>query len=200
MKINNFENDQYIEDIIASLDKIEDPQLKSLIMRLIAERNDLLTMMEIDPLTGLYNHRKLSHIRAFTAAVMLDIDDFKSINDTFGHDIGDKVIQRIGCLLKASTRMNDYVFRIGGDEFLIVFTDCSENIIMTRVEGILAQISGDINLPNFKVTMSAGVAINSDNSSIETVKKKADEALYESKANGKNRATLYKEKSIRHVL
>ena len=188
------ENDKYVEIIIDNIEQISNLELRKLILRLIEERNYLSTTIKIDPLTGLYNRRILNHIRNHDAAVMMDIDNFKKINDTFGHDVGDTVIQKIGQILKINTRISDYVCRMGGDEFLVVFTNCDKEIITARVDKILKQIENTIVLPNLTVTSSAGIAFNDNNSSIEETVKEADEALYESKNNEKNRVSIYQRK------
>ena len=122
---------------------------------------------------------------------MLDLDDFKLVNDKFGHYTGDVVIRKVAQLVKANTRIYDYVCRIGGDELLIVFTNCSEEVVKSRVEKILRQIAEVIVLPDLSLSASAGMAINTDNSPIEEVIKQADAALYQSKREGKNRLTVY---------
>ena len=188
------ENDKYVEIIKENLSKISDEKIRKLVSRLIDERNYLSNTIRIDPLTGLYNRRILNHIREFDAAVMIDIDDFKIINDAFGHDTGDIVIQRIGQIMKLNMRISDYVCRMGGDEFLIVFTDCDEYIVKSRIEKICKQVEETIKLFNISVTLSAGIAYNNDDSSIEEIITLADQALYNSKNNGKNCITLYSRK------
>lgn len=188
------ENEQYIETIIHKLDTIHDVELRKLILRLIDEREYLATTIKIDPLTGLYNRRILDHIRRCDAAVMIDIDNFKTINDTFGHDMGDTVIQRVAQLLKLNTRISDYVCRMGGDEFLILFTDCDESIVRLRVEKISKQVTETITLPNVPVTLSVGIATTDETTKVEEMITLADQALYDSKNNGKNRTTFYVKK------
>lgn len=184
------ENDRYIETIVSKLDTVPDIELKKLITRLIEEREYLATAIKIDPLTGLYNRRILDHVRRCDAAVMIDIDNFKTINDTFGHDTGDIVIQRVGQLLKLNTRISDYVCRMGGDEFLILFTDCEEDVVKSRLEIISKQVTETILLPNVPVTLSVGIATLDDATKVSEMITLADQALYESKNNGKNRATF----------
>ena len=91
-------------------------QSKGAAEKLIAERNYLRNVAFIDPLTGLNNRNALSRIRDFTGIMMLDVDDFKSINDTYGHDKGDEVLQKIASILLRTTRAKDCLCRLGGDE------------------------------------------------------------------------------------
>ena len=187
------ENDSYVAKISEKIENISDSELKNLVTRLIDERNYLSEIVQIDPLTGLYNRRILPRIRKCSAVVMFDIDDFKDINDSLGHDAGDNVIQKIGQIIKNNTRLSDYVCRTGGDEFLIAFTDCSLEVVSSRVEKICKEITDSIELPNLHVTLSGGIASNKDNESIEELMKKADIALYKSKKEGKNRYNYYEE-------
>ena len=179
------------EEIIKLLD-----QTREVAQRLIEERNYLRDIANIDPLTGLNNRNALSRIRDFTGIMMVDIDDFKSINDTYGHDKGDEVIQKIAHLIKATTRAKDCVCRFGGDEFIAVFVDCPHEVIRERAKKVGAMVSERVVLenPSRNVTTSIGYAFNNYNETFEQVMKHADIALYESKENGKNRVSEYKTK------
>lgn len=190
------EDEKYIQKIVDGIEYL-DSDLKKLIYRLIDERNYLANIVNIDPLTGLYNRRFLERIRECKIALICDIDDFKTINDTYGHDVGDYVIKGISNVLRNNTRINDYVCRLGGDEFFICFTGCDYDFIYDRCEKIKKEINDSIKLPNHKVTISIGCAFNKDNESLETLMKKADEALYESKNSGKNQFTCYDEKKLK---
>lgn len=187
-------NDDYISIIEDKLESVNDDDLKKLIHKLIDDRNYLATIVNIDPLTGLYNRRILERIRQCNIALMCDIDNFKEINDTYGHDVGDYVIKNIASVLRENTRINDYVCRLGGDEFFVGFTNCEYDFIFERCEKIKQEIERRIQLPDKKVTISIGIAFNKNNESITELMKKADEALYESKNNNKNMVTLYEEK------
>ena len=110
---------------------------------LIRENYSLQKESIIDLLTGLYNRRILdSLVKLPTIAIMCDIDNFKMINDTFGHDMGDFVINSIGSILKNNFRNSDYVCRLGVDEFLILIVDYkNEEFILERCEKIKQDIS-----------------------------------------------------------
>lgn len=187
------DNNNYIKTILEKIDKVEDKELVYLVKKLIQERNYLSEIANIDTLTGLNNRRILPRIRECSAAVMCDIDDFKHINDTYGHNVGDLVLKIVTETIRKNTRVNDYVCRLGGDEFLIAFVGCSEDVINRRIECIREELSNrmtELNLGE-NITLSVGVVINSNLENIDELIKKADKALYESKKGGRNKVTRY---------
>ena len=128
---------------------------------------------------------------------MCDIDNFKGINDTLGHDKGDYVINRVGTILKENFRNSDYVCRLGGDEFLILISDYNNReFVLERWEKIKREISDTIVLPNSKVTISMGIAMDNNYNLLDEIIKKADESLYLAKNSGKNQIALSDEKII----
>ncbi|QSX34488.1 GGDEF domain-containing protein [Shewanella avicenniae] len=153
-----------------------------------------------DPLTGLFNRRRFKELvkleqnrmkrqqRCFTIA-LLDIDHFKSINDSFGHDSGDKVLQAVAAMLKQTCREADSICRWGGEEFvvLLVETGLSEaNVVAERIrqECSALQVSG---LAQRTVTVSIGLAeLRPSDLSVEDLINRADKALYQAKARGRN--------------
>ena len=161
--------------------------------KLIEERNYLRNFANIDPLTGLNNRRALDRIRDFTGVLMLDIDDFKSINDTYGHDKGDEVIKKIASIIQRTTRAKDCVCRLGGDEFAAIFVECPHDVIRERAELIGATVRETVTLenPTRNVTTSIGFATNEFNTSLDLIMKQADLALYESKRSGKDKITEF---------
>lgn len=181
-----------IEKLKVKLESVQDEELKELVLMLIKQNASLQKESTIDPLTGLYNRRILdSLVKLPTIAIMLDIDNFKMINDTFGHDMGDYVISNIGTILRNNFRSSDYVLRLGGDEFLILIIDYkNEEFILERCEKVKREIYDMNMVPNHKVTISVGVAIDNNYNKLDEIIKKADESLYVSKNNGKNQVTL----------
>lgn len=181
-----------IEKLKVKLESVQDEELKELVLMLIKQNANLQKESTIDPLTGLYNRRILdSLVKLPTIAIMLDIDNFKMINDTFGHDMGDYVISNIGTILRNNFRSSDYVLRLGGDEFLILIIDYkNEEFILERCEKVKREIYDMNMVPNHKVTISVGVAIDNNYNKLDEIIKKADESLYVSKNNGKNQVTL----------
>ncbi|RMI27596.1 MAG: diguanylate cyclase [Calditrichaeota bacterium] len=160
-----------------------------------------------DHLTGLFNlryfteqlRREFSRARRHQSSIallMLDIDFFKKYNDTYGHQAGDRVLQKVAALLSENTRSSDFVARYGGEEFVII---CPE---LSRKEGEqLAQklcriieeapFPGEEKLPQKRVTISIGVAaFPEDAQEPEELIHQADQALYTAKARGRNRVEL----------
>ena len=158
-----------------------------------------------DGMTGLYNKRTMLELGAqkIEAAqrfnqplsiLVTDIDFFKKVNDTYGHDVGDEVIKGLGRILKETKRATDVVSRFGGEEFVVLcdHTDTQgAHLLAERVRESLATTVFHSSLGNFSVTCSIGVAAwPQGDGSWESLFKAADEALYESKRSGRNRTTL----------
>ena len=154
-----------------------------------------------DSLTGLYNRVSLddSFVRLASfddrnpapriAALMIDIDLFKQVNDTFGHSAGDQVIQRVAESITQSVRPSDLVFRFGGEEFLILISNVDATTAITAAERIRVRVaSWGVEVPT--VTVSVGVALRHVGEAHETLIARADKALYLAKVNGRNRIEL----------
>lgn len=158
----------------------------------------------VDPLTGLYNRRYLmSQLKQFlnrsaqgdrpVSIIAFDIDHFKSVNDTFGHDVGDKVIQEFAHRLQENVRPMDIVCRQGGEEFLVIMPDTTGDLACSAAERMRRSISGvPVNVETLdkplNITVSAGVATEeARGNSADELLKRADEALYQAKKSGRNR-------------
>ncbi len=154
-----------------------------------------------DSLTHLFNRRYLDTVmRHETAAslktgscfgiIILDIDYFKNINDTYGHDNGDKVLEQLADILTHEVRAGDFVFRLGGEEFLIVLGDVNERIICRVAEKIRITINNNTfkltKNENLTVTVSIGVAVHDGHPDFQRTIKLADDALYQAKESGRN--------------
>lgn len=126
--------------------------------------------------------------------LILDIDKFKDINDTYGHSAGDAVLQRIGEFLRSQFREGDIIGRIGGDEFIILMKYVgSRTIARKRVEAMLNEIRSmkHPELEGRPVTFSVGVVFSPESgSSFEELYKNADQALYQTKRSGRNNYTV----------
>ena len=190
----NIDDDSYI-DHLRSVRKEEN----SLVERLIGERLYLSEVFRIDPLTGLYNRKILPKVREIGTVIMCDVDDFKTINDTFGHAIGDQALKAVGESITNNIRIGDIGCRFGGDEFLIVFTTDNREVIDSRMKKIVEDANKAFSYTGYQITMSIGIAFNTENEKLEPMMEKADTALYESKQAGKNRMTFYGEGTSQKV-
>ena len=130
------------------------------------------------------------------ALVLIDVDRFKSINDNFGHSIGDQVLKSLGKTLKSNIRSSDYIARYGGEEFVIILpeTDLNKTIQITKkIRKVVNSLKFELRKKNktLKITCSYGISNFTDKISNTTdVFNAADEALYQSKENGRNQVTL----------
>jgi len=151
-----------------------------------------------DSLTGLLNRRSVEdrlhalmrEERPF-ALVMCDLDNFKVLNDTHGHEAGDRALRLFASTLKTSLRPTDYASRYGGEEFLIVFPDCAADAALSAVERLREELALSANsggVPMF--TASFGVADFSHGATIDGILKHADDALLRAKREGKNRVLV----------
>lgn len=183
---------KYIKRLKEKLATIDDIELSILVNKLINEREELLKSVKLDSLTGVYNRNVLNEIDDFNVVVILDIDNFKAINDTYGHDSGDVALKTISKVLLTNTRINDYVCRYGGDEFLIIFNGCDLDVVCHRLEKIKMELAKPIRNEDFSITLSDGIAVREDDESLEDTITNADIALYMSKMNGKNQFSVYR--------
>ena len=154
-----------------------------------------------DPLSGLLSRRALferidadlARARRHQESVscgLIDVDDFKRINDTYGHVCGDSVIRAVGALMTAALRRYDYAGRYGGDEFLLLLQNTAGNQAVRVAERLVQRIA-DLPLDcagrRFTLTVSIGVAELQDAESVDCWIERADRALYAAKRGGKNR-------------
>jgi|GEM_PF-223937 len=154
-----------------------------------------------DPLTGLKNRRafvsfansdisELNRYGGDDSLIMIDLDHFKSINDTYGHDVGDEVLVELAQRLRRVSRETDIVARLGGEEFGIIVNRATLEEGIISAERFLMAISGDpfkLSIGPLQVTASLGVASLAQNATFDAALKAADEALYEAKRGGRNR-------------
>jgi len=179
----------------------------SLAFRNAITHEQMTKLAAIDALTGLYN-RRFGAIRlheefsrsirsgAPLSVLMFDIDHFKSVNDTYGHSVGDKVLANIAKITSASVREGDVLWRYGGEEFLCVLPGASKNDAMIVAERMRIMVMDSIvkNLEqDIKVTISIGVASypNEKITNADQLVKLADEAMYVAKDTGRNRVVAY---------
>ena len=151
---------------------------------------DLLNRSSFDKALALYSQGSMNF-----ALILVDVDRFKSVNDTYGHAVGDEILRRVAKRLKESFRSTDYVFRIGGDEFAVLMMDVSEALRHT-VEEKLASLKKGLVCPEEglpEITLSIGVAFSDRKDPGESIFKDGDQALYYVKKHGKDGTCFYEE-------
>lgn len=151
----------------------------------------------LDELTALFNRRgalaavatALAKPKATTHATLLvDIDQFKAINDTYGHAAGDAIIGRLAACINRCIRSGDICARLGGDEFMIFAPDCDLDGAREMAERLLTQARADRGADNIAFTVSIGISVEQHhNADFDAMYRRADTALYQAKSQGKNR-------------
>ena len=158
----------------------------------------LLDQALVDPLTGVFNRRhmerclsdaieRLRRNSAPTSLLLIDVDRFKSINDQYGHATGDSVLKGIVSLIQKRLRKLDLLFRIGGEEFMLLLPDTQEAAAAVVAEELRASTAESRLLEEYPVTLSIGVAELRPGESPDSWIKHADDALYAAKKAGRNR-------------
>lgn len=162
-------------------------------------KQHLLESARKDPLTKLYNRRAfMAYLQQFSTGkrgekpfvlAFIDIDHFKQVNDTYGHIVGDRVLQAVSARLLNNLREVDIVARYGGEEFVVLLPDCSKENALSAIDRLRERIAQQpicIDNQQIPVTFSAGLAVSSEFVT-EQLLKGADDALYEAKQAGRNR-------------
>ncbi len=173
-------------------------------MDLLEYIRDLRFIATRDFLTGLYNRRHFFEVgekiflracrsKKALAVALTDIDFFKKVNDTYGHDVGDIVLKRMGRILNDSFRASDLVARFGGEEFCFLVPNVDSDTALNIFETLRQRVENEVivlpdNTP-LQITTSIGVCISFE-ANLEMALNKADKLLYEAKKNGRNRVIL----------
>jgi len=171
-----------------------------LALRTSAAHHDLAAQAQLDGLTGLANRAAFTAALEFAIAdpdrhlalLFIDLDDFKAINDRFGHLAGDELLRVIAARLRANVRPEDMCARLGGDEFAVLLTDAPDT-----AEGVARRVGALISAPVSlsgriaNVEASIGIALAAPGSSAERLVQQADIAMYAAKAKGKNRVQAF---------
>jgi diguanylate cyclase (GGDEF)-like protein len=188
--------------------------LLSLIIFFVMQNNYKLKSMQAvfeqmaitDSLTGIYNRRHFTEMVRISAEkalrqkedcylIMFDIDKFKNINDTYGHQTGDKVLMDVTARIKSNIRIYDLFARYGGEEFIIFISNLSKEKVCEIGERLRISLSGRsfiYNHVSFECTASFGIAKMEDYNLDKTIRQ-SDEALYAAKRNGRNCVVYYSE-------
>ena len=180
--------------------------LKAMLIQRDAFEEQLKNMANTDRLTGVSNRTALDaylkdkemHPQSFEHLnlIVVDIDNFKTVNDCYGHFFGDEVIIAIASCLKKNVAHSDLIIRFGGDEFLILFEKMPEDWVIQIAQSILADVSAlEFDLPstielNEKLKVSVSIGIASGAESWQALFMKADESLFKAKADGRNRVVV----------
>jgi diguanylate cyclase (GGDEF)-like protein len=191
-------------DIITKISKLNNEmanmtrELKKKNIKLKKANQKIEELLRTDELTGLSNRRHfmeyfekmISNAKRHSfplSLIMCDLDRFKNINDNYGHDLGDKVLENVGKILQKETRDEDLAARIGGEEFTIILNGTTLEDGYNYAERIRKKIS-EIEIKQLpkKVTISLGITELKESDDQESFLKRADKALYKAKNNGRN--------------
>jgi len=170
----------------------------------MAQISNITKVAEKDELTKIYNRSKFNSILSSSmrkslvsnepfSLIMLDVDHFKKINDTYGHDIGDSVLKDMASIIKGELRDKDNFARWGGEEFVVLAESLAEKEAFDLAERLRKAIEEYKFDRNLNVTCSFGVTQFRPNDTEHSVLKRADEALYVSKNNGRNQVRIFKD-------
>lgn len=165
------------------------------------ERRRVERMVGEDPLTGLLNRRGLEQSAYMllmpdsdpVSALMIDVDYFKKINDTWGHETGDKVLRQIGALLKSGCRQGDLVSRWGGEEFAVLLQNrdvLQGTEVAERLRRLVARFTWEKIASGLNVTISIGVVQYHEDDDLTLLLQRADEKLYAAKHSGRNQVAF----------
>ncbi len=195
--------EKYIREIFLNMMQAQNENID-----LKNQNKELEKLSMIDPLTKLYNRRyleiKLQEIllslksnhtqERHISFTMMDLDNFKEINDRYGHSFGDKILQDVACIIKSSLRKGDLPFRYGGDEFCIIMFDCEPEMAMVANQRLINNIKDYSKRNNLKVGMSIGcLPLTKDFKDPQQVIEIADILMYKAKQEGGNKVKCIKD-------
>ena len=193
------------EECETEFDKNGNPLISIGIVTDISKEMEYLQKIElqsyIDELTKLHNRKsyneRIEELLSLKkrkqtpfSMIIYDIDNFKYINDTYGHKVGDTVLIKMSELVKTHLRESDYLFRIGGEEFIILLTETNLGNAKNVASKICKSVEKNLtSITNNAITISAGVSEVNESDSEDTIFKRVDELLYKSKHSGKNKVS-----------
>lgn len=176
--------------------------LSGLFILLVTKLYSVLRIVNIDDLTGSYNRKhffdmlrketeKAKRQQNNLSLCMFDLDDFKSINDRYGHFLGDATLKEFSEIVQNNIREYDLFARLGGEEFALLITDADEDYVYEVCERIRNEVKDNTFDGSVCMTISVGIAAWKEGDNIDTLYEKADKAMYESKIHGKNITTMW---------
>ena len=174
------------------------------------QRKKLLKQATIDPLTKTGNRRALkqkmkSVIAGFhrsgipVSLLLLDLDHFKNINDSYGHNEGDRFLTKISQLIKSRIRSTDSLYRFGGEEFIVIAENTTATAARVLAEELRTTVEKTAIIPDCSTTISIGVAELAANATDEQWIKSADDALFEAKQSGRNKTCIHIPSKIQNI-
>jgi diguanylate cyclase (GGDEF)-like protein len=163
--------------------------------------HEMRTLAHTDALTGLANRRAAQEVLGREVAragrydrdlavLMLDLDRFKVLNDTYGHPVGDRLLVALSERLRAYVRASDFVARWGGEEFVVVAPETAMPFSLQLGEQLRGQIEKDPFLGGHRITVSVGVAAFRAGDDVDALVERADAAMYQAKESGRNRVVI----------
>jgi diguanylate cyclase (GGDEF)-like protein/PAS domain S-box-containing protein len=172
---------------ITSLEKASQKlQEQTLLDELTRVKNRKAYNLKIKSLLAVYERYQTSF-----SIISIDIDDFKDINDNFGHDVGDTVLRNFGALLESNIRETDHLFRIGGEEFVILSESKTKVDAIKLAEKLRHIVASTALLSEINITISLGICEVTIGDSPNSIAKRVDNLLYEAKSHGKNKVTYH---------
>ncbi|WP_372742821.1 GGDEF domain-containing protein, partial [Neptunomonas sp.] len=185
----------------ANRDKLHSELLKAN-EKLEQQSQELFSLATTDPLTGLINRRELqaqvekviyqvSRNLSTFALLSIDVDFFKCVNDTYGHQAGDKVLINLANIFTTSLRAHDLIARVGGEEFVLLLQDIDEKNAFLLAEKLRRSVEASA-IDDIKITVSIGLVVTRKNAfaDLDMLLKLSDNALYEAKKSGRNRTLI----------
>ncbi|MEG1314673.1 MAG: diguanylate cyclase [Anaerovoracaceae bacterium] len=201
LEINDYITKPFIEEIV--IKRVQNVMDSANLLKEVMKKYDTVSRLaETDQMTGLYNRITAEKIikekmwnnrNGKNAMIMIDIDNFKPINDTYGHSFGDKMLKNFGALLLRSFRKDDIIIRMGGDEFAVFMSNmASDDIAEKRAKLLMQELINKHSNEGVYITCSVGIAISPQHGdNFATLYGNADDALYDAKCQGKNNCKVF---------
>lgn len=190
MRVHSSKTNEVISNLVSSYQRLE------------VEKREYRALSTTDTLTGIMNRSGIDQFlkrlfddgshRDDIGVILLDVDHFKDVNDTRGHDAGDRILQQMSRIVLENTRQHDAFGRWGGEEFILICPQSSPHSLHFLAEKLRQKIASHVFEPEqpLQLTVSMGATIVAASEAFEAAFKRADEALYEAKRSGRNRVEL----------